>query len=103
VNASICPLYLPWVSAVPVTVGLFITFSHALLLLIPYRPIWLRPFVEEFVGQHEGLKLGRRRYLNFKAAFLILLSICGLASQLVIVWSSTFEVQVLNPALAWVC
>lgn len=101
-RARICARYVPFVPALPLVIAVLIVLSHVLRLLIPYRPRWLQPFVEEFVNQEELPKRSRKRRLDFPIAALLILSLGGFVLQAVTVWKPVFYVQAVYPALTWV-
>lgn len=93
---------MPWVLVTPLLVALAIILGHAIRLLIPYRPVWSRPFVQEPEYKHEGLKPAFRKCMSIQNSVLLLLSFCGLALQIIPLLRAPFQLQYAYVALTWV-
>ncbi|KAF2481208.1 putative ABC transporter [Neohortaea acidophila] len=93
--------FLPIVACVPAALAALVIFFQALTLLIPWRPRWTRPFVEEvYYFPVEDEFLPKRRWSPFVPA-LIVLSLAGFLLQSLVATATWFELGRLAPLATW--
>ena len=100
-EARFNPCFIPVLTAVPALVGAAIVFCILVKQLLPWRPRWTRPFVEEYI-EPSVLDdfLPRRRWASSTLA-LAFVSASGFAFQLAAASISWRSPQAFLPAAAW--
>lgn len=103
IHARFEPCVLPFIAAIPalVSICIFIFLALANLPRGWLSPKWTRTFVEEPKEEEQEL-FGRRKISYSRSTVLLLvLSVIGLALQLLTIFRPTFRLQMIYPAASW--
>ena len=100
-QARFQPCFLPVVATFPSILAALILFVQALRILIPWRPRWMRPFVEEIVEPTIEIDLVPKRRWTIYTVFLIGLSSIGLVLQLAAALLTPKSILAFMPMLPW--
>jgi len=101
-TATFAPCFVPFIALFPSIISAAILLGQALRFLVPQRPQWMRPFVQEHVETIVEINLVFfRKWTRFTTA-LVLLSTLGLIFQLAASAIDTADLHVYLPILPWI-
>ncbi|KAK1042188.1 hypothetical protein LTS16_008975 [Friedmanniomyces endolithicus] len=100
-EARFRPCVLPVIAGIPAVIALLVLISHILRLLLPWRPSWMKPFVEEYNKPAvKDSSIPKRRWTFFTTA-LGTLSGMAFVLQLVAAIATWPALDMVFPALTW--
>ncbi|KAK4953013.1 hypothetical protein LTR10_008718 [Elasticomyces elasticus] len=93
---------LPFVAGVPAAIALLVLISHILRLLLPWRPIWTQPFIQEYQSDPTLDEIKPKRRWTFYPSALGTLSASACILQLVAATHEEWRALTTSlPAITW--
>ena len=93
--------FLPIVACTPAAIAALILSIQAAGLLVPWRPRWTRPFVEETAEPPIEDDISPKRRQNSLTLALTLVSLLGFVLQSLVAVRHWLALEALAPAIAW--
>ena len=90
------------ISAFPAVVALCALLVRGCWPLLPYRPTWAKPFIEELKKDGEITNHDKKKHIAHSTTALLVLVPIGLTLQVVTVAYPSFDQAALLFAVAWV-
>ena len=95
--------FLPIISLLPGIVATVVIFLRVCRPLLRNRPVWLRPFVQEFDNKEEAFASHVKARLSSLLLVLLTISIIGLILEVISALYPFSNFAAILPAISWVC